>query len=343
MRFAFETVIWGRRIENLELVLDTIAACGYRGVEFAQAPGQIMALGSDEKRVSIEALGIKELLRLLGERDLSLVGLAGGTLEQRIRFCGDFRDCFLYVEDLGEAEWKALMPPQSKGDPLPFKLALHPHWFMKVQRMDQARNLLAAYRKKFPAGRDLLLLPDTAHLTLVDEPPDKMIEDNYADLAAIHLKDWDPAYGRYSHRYSQGFVSLGKGRVRLLDTLNKLRKLNYAGWVIVEQDLADPSPAKSVLECSEWLHEHEFMPGLDRVRISTALTQEQIWAESTHGKVLATSNRTREGVILERLIPATVRGPEAFYQAAVEAICDLFNLAAVKIYSYYPLNLTFWR
>lgn len=336
MRFAFETVIWGRRIENLELVLDTIAACGYEGIELAQAPDQVITTDGEGKSRTIEELGIGKLLELLKQRGLSLVGLAGGSLEQRIRFCGTYRDCFLYVEDVSVAEWCALTPSQDAGGPPPFKLALHPHWFMKVQRPEQASAILHEYRKRLPGRRDLLLLPDTAHLTLVDELPDQVVDKFYDDLAAVHLKDWDPAYGRYSHRYSQGFVTLGKGRVRLKETLEVLQRRGYGGWVVVEQDLADPSPARSASACSKWLHAEGYMRPLVDDEINLVFKRE-LEATSPR-KATLSGERTREALVLERLIPATVRGPEVFYQSAVEAIKDLYGFAAVKIYSYYPMN-----
>ena len=46
----------------------------------------------------------------------------------------------------------------------------------------------------------------------------------------------------------------------------------------------------------------------------------------------------REAKLLERLIPATVRGPAVFYQAVVESLHELYGLDAAKLYSYFPAN-----
>ena len=46
VRCAFDTVIWGRRLDDLESVVETIAACGYRGIEFAQNPADIFVRDS---------------------------------------------------------------------------------------------------------------------------------------------------------------------------------------------------------------------------------------------------------------------------------------------------------
>ncbi len=45
MRCGFQTVIWGRQIDDLDLVLDQIVACGYEGVEIAQSPRDILVSG----------------------------------------------------------------------------------------------------------------------------------------------------------------------------------------------------------------------------------------------------------------------------------------------------------
>lgn len=328
MRFAFETVIWGRRIHDLELVLDTIAACGYEGIELAQGPDEVFIKDSSEPSGSKQLSGINELLALLNARGLTLVGLAGGSLERRMEFCGNYRGCFLYAEDFREAEKKAVTMES------PFKLGLHPHWFMKVQRLAQARKRLAEYRQMFPTRNDLLLLPDTAHLTIADDDPVLAVNEFFDRLAAVHLKDWTPAYGRYSHRYSQGFVSLGHGDVKLKEVLQTLADKSYSDWVVVEQDSADPSATESAFRCAKWLHEQGYMPMPDRARLDEVIARER----SAPAVSRSEPELVREAKLLERLIPATVRGPAVFYQAVVESLHELYGLDAAKLYSYFPAN-----
>ena len=163
MKFAFETVIWGRRLDDVELVLDVISACGYKGVEFAQSPDEIFVRDSNAPGGSRPVKDIEELNNLLQKdgRKLRLVCLAGGTIKSRVAFCGSiFRPDFLYVEDWDEEAESAV-----QASP-PFVLGLHSHWFMKVQRLSQARDRLAKYQLKYPGGMQLLLLPDSAHLLI---------------------------------------------------------------------------------------------------------------------------------------------------------------------------------
>jgi signal transduction histidine kinase/sugar phosphate isomerase/epimerase len=328
MQFAFQTLIWGRRIHDLDLVLDTVAACGYQGIELAQGPDDVFIKDPSEPSGARKLSGVDELLGLLRTRGLTLVGLVGGSLERRMNFCGKYRDCFLYVEDFRDAE-KEMVSLE-----MPFRLGLHPHWFMKVQRLSQARMRLAEYRRMFPNRHDLLLLPDTAHLTIADDDPVLAVNEFFDRLAAVHLKDWTPAYGRYSHRYSQGFVSLGQGVVKLREVLQALTEKNYQGWVVVEQDSPDPSAAESAFECAKWLHEHAYMPLPDRAELDEVIARAHIAPPVLRSEL----ELVREAKLLERLIPATVRGPAVFYQAVVESLHDLYGLDVAKLYSYFPAN-----
>lgn len=333
MKFAFETVIWGRRIHDLELVLDSVAACGYEGIELAQNPDEVFIKDPAAPASARNLVGIDELLALLSARGLTLVGLAGGSLERRMEFCENHRDCFLYVEDFRDAEMAAIAQKP------PFTLGLHPHWFMKVQRLAQARKRLGDYRTAHPDPTDpkhnkLLLLPDTAHLTIADDDPVLAVNEFFDRLAAVHLKDWTPAYGRYSHRYSQGFVSLGHGDVKLLEVLQALAEKEYQGWVVVEQDSADPSAAESAFQCAHWLHERGYMARPDRARLNGIIGRER----NAPAGLRSDSELVREAKLLERLIPATVRGPAVFYQAVVEGLHDIYGLDAAKLYNYFPAN-----
>jgi signal transduction histidine kinase/sugar phosphate isomerase/epimerase len=328
MRFGFETGIWGRRIEDLELVLDTISACGFAGVEFAQSPSEIYLQDSNSANGKRGFSNVAELLPILGARKLVLIGLSGGSLEERMKFCADYRDCYLYVEDLGRIEKAALA--QSR----PFQLALHPHWFMKVQRVNQARKKLLEYRQEFPNGNDFRLLLDTAHLTIVDDDPAVAVRMFFDSLAAVHLMDWKPDYGRYSHRYSQGFVSLGKGIVKLREVLQSLDEKKYPGWVVVEQDLTNSSPAQNAFDCAEWLHQGKWVPAPDP-HLKKAILHRENAAVAPRRQP---DELQRQAQFLEKVIPATVRGAAYFYQTTVTALRELYGLEAVKLYSYYPPN-----
>ncbi len=334
MRFAFETVIWGRQLQDVELVLDTIAACGYAGVEFAQNPDEIFVLDATVPGGSRPVRDIEELLSLLNQRGLHLVGLAGGTLTRRIAFCGkDFRPEFLYVEDwtIDDEEARSALNAQP-----PFTLGIHPHWFMKVQRVAQVKDRLRRYREEYPKGKGVRFLPDTAHMTIVGDKPSEAVAELFNDLVAVHIKDWKPSYGRYSHRYAQGFVPLGRGVVHPEKVLQLLRERNFVGWVVVEQDFAYNSAAESTKACADWLIEKKWMeaPKAPRPSFDEAKQRET----NSRRQELSAAATNREIKFLDTALPATIRGPARFYQTIVEAIHSLGGLDAVKLYSYIPHN-----
>ncbi|MFN0079996.1 MAG: ATP-binding protein [Prosthecobacter sp.] len=334
MLFAFETVVWGRRIDDLDFVLDVVAASGYQGVEFAQNHRDILVRDDNAVGGSRPIKDIDELLGKLKEkgRNLQLVSLAGGTLRDRMAFCGDFRPPYLYVEDWTEAEEAAMA-----CDP-PFTLGLHPHWFMKVQRISQAAERLERYREKyrtqFPEWDFLRLLPDSAHLTIVEDDPVKTIEAYKESLAGVHLKDWSPSYGRYSHRYAQGFVTLGQGVARVDEVLAKLEETGFKQWVVVEQDFSDTTPAESVVKCARWLVGQGSLPAINEERIQQLLQFEAAAAQ----RVQATQEPKHELRFLKSILAATTRGSAKFYQAVTDAFISLGGIEAVKLFSYWPKN-----
>src|ERR1039458_1264738 len=93
---GYQTIVFGPRIEEDQLpgVLDGIAAAGFKGVEFWQRPKTL----PDHD----------ELLSMLEKRNLELLGLTGGSLQERMKYCGDNHFQYLYVE-----EWDPLLSPQA--------------------------------------------------------------------------------------------------------------------------------------------------------------------------------------------------------------------------------------
>jgi len=334
MRFAFQTVIWGRRIHDVELVLDIIAACGYQGVEFAQRPEQICVCDPGSREGDRPVRDINELLDLLRAkgRTLALVGLAGGTLRERMDFCGpDFRPEYLYIEDWDAEAEEAVCATN------PFRLALHPHWFKKVQRQAQAQAILEKYVREHPKDPDSRLLgflPDAAHLYIAGDDPTQAIASFRGRLAGVHLKDWSPSYGRYSHRYAHGFVSLGDGVVDVEGVLRQLEQIRFAGWVVVEQDATDTTPGHSAMRCAEWLAERGRIAKPDSDRVRNLLTRET----AVVARATTTDAATRELDLLRALLTATSRGHAEYYQAVVEAFHGLGALTAVKLYTYSARN-----
>lgn len=226
MKVAAQTVIWGNHIRDMERSLRLLAMHGCLGVEFSQRPDNLCSA--------------KVLHRLLKNSGLSLVGLSGGTLKERIEYCDDvLRPEYLYVEDWDENEGDFAI---KEG----FTLALHPHLFKPCHRLQDASDLL----RKYPA---LKFLPDAAHLSICGDSVAQAVGEWADRLAAVHLKDWSPIYGRTSHRYARGFVHLGKGLVNFDSLFERLNRINYNGWLVFEQGDPEATPEAIVKHATKWL------------------------------------------------------------------------------------------
>jgi signal transduction histidine kinase/sugar phosphate isomerase/epimerase len=241
MNLGFQTIIFGRRLDDLDRVLLTIRAAGFEGVEFFQHHESI--LGSDRQPVTY-----KVLLEKMRDNDLELLGLSGGSLADRVLYVGDDpKPLYLYVDDLDDPENQIAL---EKG----FTLAVHPHVFTKHERIDRV------LQHPLLSNPNVFLLPDTAHLAIVGDDPVQVLRSIHLDrVIGVHLKDWVAAFGRAYNSYAKGFTELGLGNVPVDRIVKLLRDRNYRGWLIVEQDYSSRGPCHSIAANTEWLAEHRLL------------------------------------------------------------------------------------
>ena len=143
MRLGFQTVVWGRRIDDLDHLLAVLAACGYEGVEFGQNHRDIYVWEDGIPQAIGTFQRLKECVHAHG---IELIGLVGGTLEERMAFCRDDRSAYLYVDSWSDTYAQALEGPN------PFTIALHPHWFMPVRKLKHVDDILVEIA--FPSFED---------------------------------------------------------------------------------------------------------------------------------------------------------------------------------------------
>ena len=244
MRFGFQTILWGRELADPEEVFRIIAGAGFQGVELAQDRAHLPPA--------------QRLMELLDRYRLDLIGVAGGNLEDKRKLMDELRPYwqgrvargsapkpYIYVEN---AESPGFEDAISQGD----RLALHCHYPEVVAK---SYALLSTHP-------GLLWLPDTAHLQIQYVDPVKSIKDYRRRLAAIHLGDWIPEYGRTSYRYAKGFVELGQGDLsaKIVETLALLDNWKYDDWVVTELVYSPTDPTTSLLKCATWLHEIGYLP-----------------------------------------------------------------------------------
>ncbi len=233
MKIGFKSRLWGSRIDNIEDVLDLIAYAGYQGVEFSQRP---------------ENLGCKdivELQKLLSERNLTLLSLTCGSLGERLSFLGENKPLYLSIRHNDIPKTPELI--NSGHSP-----ALHPGVFTPIRRLSDAVDLLYEYP-------DLLFLCDTAHFTIAGDDIVEAVHLLRNNLAAVHFKDWTPEFGRSGPRYARGFTDLGKGIVRLEETLMQLRKDKFDGWIVAEVESIYDNEVETLLSATKWFSDRELL------------------------------------------------------------------------------------
>lgn len=372
MRFAFETVLWGRRIDDLDLTLDVIQAYHFTGVELSQRPRDIYVMSADGSRCQIR--DVHELLEKLRSRGLELVSLAGGPLWERLAFLQGYpvaeldnlsddvsqwfdegkavlRLPFLYIDDVdldhpgtqkandaSLAAW-LLCPGISTH-----VFALHPHWFFHIRSSKEFRQRLAKYlwlHRRKGTGR-LKLLADTAHLTICRENAGAVIRRFSGHLAAIHLKEWLPYYGRFSQRYAQGFRPLGEGdgTVDIEGALQAMDSIRYEGWVVIEQDHPVNTPVETVAKCARWLASRSLISLVDE-SLHAELMQREAESRirdvaSDDADLRAKELFHREVIFTRTLLRATQLSPAYFYKRAITAFSEIGNVLAAKLYSFNP-------
>jgi signal transduction histidine kinase/sugar phosphate isomerase/epimerase len=289
MKLGFQTILWGPRLDDVDGILDALTAAGFQGVEFSQRPEQLN--------------DIAQLCRSLDQRGLAFLGLAGGTLQERMEYCRDIRPQYLYVET-----WHPDDCPMAvrKG----FTLALHPHVFKPDYRLQDALALLEAHP-------ELKFLPDTAHLYISgDDPAEAIRRVDKSRLAGVHFKDWMPDFGRYSHRYARGFREVGTGVVDLDAVLLELRKINYDGWLVIEQNWPRVDPQTSLQGCIDWLVKKELLaPGGKAINVPVRAQKRP---------APPALDPVRHASFLRAVVQGGAESLERCYQAIAEACCDLF-------------------
>ncbi len=287
-------------------MLDVIAAAGYQGVELFQWP---KVLGSIDK-----------ILRLLEKRQLKLIGLSGGSLLERIEFCGnDFRPDYLYLDTWYEEE-------ATKAMQAGFTLALHPHAYMPIGDLADALEILESHpNDDYPR---LKFVADTAHLTVTHDDPVEAIQRTRDRLVAVHLKDWSPEFGRSSFRYARGFAELGDGSVDLDAIINVLTELSYDGWLVAEQDYTLTDPDTNTLASARWLARTGILPEPG--------PKEKIRAGLRGSKGRQTCSKRREVLFSRQIARARLQEIGSWYNNISLAFRKLVPCRLVEVWSSAP-------
>jgi inosose dehydratase len=215
----------------------------------------------DPKRQPFEiqrALGVARTLSAMEVREL-ILGIRGSA--ERIALAG-------HVPGDGSAgltgvEWRILadgIHTLAKAcEPLRVRLAVHPHAGSYVETRAELETLFSVTDSKA-----LGLCVDAGHLVYGGADPVEVVETYGPRVWYVHIKDVNPSVLALSTQNGLGFLGslrsyifcgLGKGCVDLRRFMEALRKANFSGWMVIEEDTSPLSPLEAARANRSYLKE----------------------------------------------------------------------------------------
>jgi sugar phosphate isomerase/epimerase len=227
MKIGLQTISWGACPGGVGELVRCASCLDCVGIEFAQA---------------LDVLGpIDELLATITASSIRIAGLAGGSLAARLSPALRIRPDYLYAD---EWDQEAVERALDAG----LTVALHPHFCKHLDTIES----VVPYLEKYP---ELGLILDTAHQYLANDDVLEMYKLFAARVVSIHLKDWQPRFGRSPQHFARGFTYLGGGILgdNIRQLLLSTKERDYSGWLIIEQDSPPGAPCEYAGKSREWL------------------------------------------------------------------------------------------
>lgn len=259
--------------------LDELQAAGYTGTElgpygYLPTDPQILRAELDRRSLTLTSafvpLRLKdpqldlaparqaaELLQALGARYLVL---ADALWPEREAVAGRVHETNLRLTD---RDWETAAANLRKASGLAagfgLRCVFHHHAGTYIETPDECARLLEL--------TDLGLCLDTGHYAYGGGDPVQAVEALGRRVEYLHLKDVSAAHLEYARRRQLDFLDavrhgvfcpLGDGVVRFPALLEALRRIDYDGWAVVEQDVdatdaSTPPPADSARASREYL------------------------------------------------------------------------------------------
>ena len=249
---------WGYQLPR-ERVLADAARLGLRDIE--TGPPGFLPDDDADARAFVDAHGLRVVAafvtavlhqadRLADEltsidRQAARIATLGG--EVLVLACATGRDGYDAPAELTGEEWAALLGALPRVMALAAEhglgVALHPHVGTVIESAASIDRVLRT------SGVPLCL--DTGHVFVGGGDPVRIAREQPARIAHVHLKDADATLAAavrerrvpYAQAVKRGlFRPLGAGDARIADVLAALRDARYAGWAVLEQDIALDAP-----------------------------------------------------------------------------------------------------
>ena len=271
-----------RPLVPIEQVLAEMVQAGYEGTEYGTGlptdPSELapllkrygLALASNFCWVSLEdrrnhdrqlaqALAVARTLSAMRVREL-ILGLRGGP--ERIALAG--RVPADGSAGLTEGQWKDLRDGihalAAECDSLGVRLSVHPHAGSYVETRDELDRLLHCTD---PGALGLCV--DAGHLVYGGGDPVEVIRTFGPRIRYVHIKDVNPEVLADCQTQGIGFLDalqryifcgLGKGNVDLQGFVEGLRRADFAGWMVVEEDTSPDPPLVAARRNRQYLQDN---------------------------------------------------------------------------------------
>jgi len=271
-----------RPLVPIDQVLAEMVQAGYEGTEYGTGlppdPSELapllkrygLALASNFCWVSLEdrrkherqlaqALAVARTLSAMRVQEL-ILGLRGGA--ERIALAG--RVPADGSAGLTEVQWKTLRDGihalAAECEPLGVRLAVHPHAGSYVETRQELDTLL-----HYTDPRALGLCVDAGHLVYGGADPVEVVRTFGSRIRYVHIKDVNPEVLAECQAQGIGFLDalrryifcgLGKGSVDLQGFVEGLRRADFAGWMVIEEDTSPDPPLVAARRNRQYLREN---------------------------------------------------------------------------------------
>jgi inosose dehydratase len=126
------------------------------------------------------------------------------------------------------------------------EIGLHPHVNTIVEKPDEIDMIMELTDPRYVG-----MAPDTGHIQLGGGNPVEIIRKYSSRLNYFHLKDVTGIFARPN--FGPNLRELGNGEVDFAGVLALLKEVGYKGWLNVEQDFTEMTPAESAALSMEYI------------------------------------------------------------------------------------------
>jgi len=235
-KLGYHAITWDtwNSEQDFELIADEIKEAGFQGVE----------------GVSISSLeDLVKISKTLALRGLSLATFGAATPAKTIDYCVAMGVKVIMGTSFFEIEGDKPVPRdyETAGRKLEslaryaarfgVNIAVHPHLGSLLETKEDLN-------KAFKGSKFLKLCLETGHLLAAGSDPIEVLEAYKDRIAHVHLKD---RYSSSGNPRAGRFIELGQGNIGMdiKKIMKALEKIDYRGWVTVEQDRTEKTPLES--------------------------------------------------------------------------------------------------